>query len=36
MRTITYNEEAAFQSRSNPFMGTRLLSSSDDSDENFF
>jgi hypothetical protein len=32
MRTISYNDEAALCSRSNHFMGTRLLPSSDDSD----
>jgi hypothetical protein len=35
MRTITYNDEAAPWSRSNYLMGTRLLPSSDDSDNIF-
>jgi hypothetical protein len=35
MRTDTHNDEAATWSRSNHLMGTRLLPSSDDSDNNF-
>jgi hypothetical protein len=35
MRRVTYNEEAAPWSRSNHLMGTRLLPSSDDSDNIF-
>jgi hypothetical protein len=35
MRTITYNDEASPWSRSNHFMRTRLLPSSDDNDNNF-
>jgi hypothetical protein len=35
MRTMTYNDEAVFWSRSNHLMGTRLLPSSDDSDKIF-
>jgi hypothetical protein len=36
MRAITCDDEAAPWSRSNHLMGTRLLSSSDDSHNNFF
>jgi hypothetical protein len=35
MRTITYNDEAAPWSKSNHLMGTRWLSSSNDSNKNF-
>jgi hypothetical protein len=35
MRTITYNDEAAPWRRSNHLLGARLLSSSEDSDNNF-
>jgi hypothetical protein len=35
MRTVTYNDETAPWSRSNHPMGTRLLPSSDDRDDNF-
>jgi hypothetical protein len=35
MRTITYNDETASCSWSNHLMGTRLLPSSDDSDNIF-
>jgi hypothetical protein len=35
MSTITYNDEAAPRSRSNCLMGTRLLPSSDDNNDNF-
>jgi hypothetical protein len=34
MKKITYSDEAAPWSRSNHLMGTRLLSSSNDSDNN--
>jgi hypothetical protein len=35
MKTITYDDEAAPWSRNNHLMGTRLLPSSDDIDNNF-
>jgi hypothetical protein len=35
MRTITYNDEAAAWSKNYHVLGTRLLPSSDDSDNNF-
>jgi hypothetical protein len=35
MRTITYNDEAALWSRNNYVLGTRLLPSSDGSDNIF-
>jgi hypothetical protein len=36
MRIITYNDEAAPWSRCNHLMGTRLLPSSDDRDNNIY
>jgi hypothetical protein len=35
MRTITYNDEAAAWSMSNHLLGTKLLLSSDDRNNNF-